>query len=296
MDTRKEVETLHIDRDGSAVRTEWTAREFPLTIMLNGEQLVTVLCSPGELEALAVGFLFSEGFIRAKEEVTGLTLDAERGIVRIRTTGNKAVDEKLFGKRVLTTGCGRGMAFYSYADLDRKKKVLSDLQVTPEQVLSLSRRFQGASELYRTTRGVHSAALCDPENILFFAEDIGRHNAVDKILGRCLLEGVAVSDRILITSGRISSEILFKTAGSGIPVLVSKSAPTDMGVDLARELGITLIGFVRGGGMNIYAGEERIDLRRRASAPGESAAEKERRNHTQEEKEHAGEGCCRMPE
>ena len=284
MDTRKEVEALHIDREGSAIRTEWTAREFPLTIMLNGEQLVTVLCSPGELEALTVGFLFSEGIIKAKEEITGLTLDAERGIVRIRTAEDKTADGKLFAKRVLTTGCGRGMAFYSYADLDRKKKVLSDLKVTPEAVLSLSRRFQGASELYRTTHGVHSAALCDTENILFFAEDIGRHNAVDKVLGRCLLTGTSVADRILITSGRISSEILFKAAGSGIPVLVSKSAPTDMGVDLARELSITLIGFVRGGAMNVYAGEERIDLRRRASAPGESAAEEERRNHMQEEK------------
>lgn len=284
MDNQVGVEALHIDRDGSQIRTEWTAREFPLTIMLNGEQLVTVLCSPGELEALAVGFLFSEGFIRTREEVTGLTLDAEGGIVRIRTAEGKAADEKLFAKRVLTTGCGRGMAFYSYADLDRKKKVVSDLQVTPEAVLSLSRRFQGSSSLYRLTHGVHSAALCDPENILFFAEDIGRHNAVDKVLGHCLLEGIAVAHRILITSGRISSEILFKTAGSGIPILVSKSAPTDMGVDLARELSVTLIGFVRGGAMNVYAGRERIDLGGRDTAAGGFAVEVDRKNSEQEEK------------
>ncbi len=268
MENRKGVEALHIDREGSAIRTEWTAREFPLTIMINGEQLVTVLCSPGDLEALAVGFLFSEGIIRAKEEITGLLLDSERGIVRIRTAEDKTADGKLFMKRVLTTGCGRGMAFYSYADLDRKKKVLSDLKVTPEEVLALSRRFQTASELYKSTHGVHSAALCDTREVLFFAEDIGRHNAVDKVLGRCLLEGIPVVDRILVTSGRISSEILFKAAGSGIPVLVSKSAPTDMGVELALELGITLIGFVRGGGMNVYAGQERIDLAgREAPAP-----------------------------
>ena len=265
MENRKSVEALHIDREGSGIRTEWTAREFPLTIMLNGDQLVTVLCSPGELEALAAGFLFSEGMIRSKDEITGLTLDSERGIVRIRTAGDKKADEKLFMKRVLTTGCGRGMAFYSYADLDRKKKVLSDLKVTPEEVFSLSRRFQTASELYKSTHGVHSAALCDTREVLVFAEDIGRHNAVDKVLGRCLLKGIAVTDRILVTSGRISSEILFKAAGSGIPILVSKSAPTDMGVDLALELGITLIGFVRGGGMNVYAGQERIDLSQRGA-------------------------------
>ncbi len=258
MENRKSVEALRIDREGSGVRTEWVAREFPLTILLNGEQLVTVLCSPGDLEALAVGFLYAEGMIRAKEEVTGLTLDDERGIVRIRTAADKTADGKLFMKRVLTTGCGRGMAFYSYADLDRRKKVLSDLRVTPEEVLALSREFQSASELYRTTHGVHSAALCDARRILVFAEDIGRHNAVDKVIGRCLLEGIALADRILLTSGRISSEILFKAAGCGIPLLISKSAPTDLGVDLARELGITLIGFVRGGRMNCYAGRERI--------------------------------------
>jgi FdhD protein len=280
MENRKGVEALHIDREGSAIRTEWTAREFPLTIMINGEQLVTVLCSPGDLEALAVGFLFSEGIIRTKEEITGLLLDSERGIVRIRTAEDKLADGKLFMKRVLTTGCGRGMAFYSYADLDRKKKVLSDLRVTPEEVLSLSRRFQVASDLYKSTHGVHSAALCDTREVLVFAEDIGRHNAVDKVLGRCLLEGIAVADRILVTSGRTSSEILFKSAGSGIPVLISKSAPTDMGVELAQELGITLIGFVRGGGMNVYAGRERIDLAGRAAgaAPAGDAAETDKKN------------------
>ena len=260
MENRKSVEALHVDREGSGIRTEWVAREFPLTIMLNGEQLVTVLCSPTELEALSVGFLYSEGMIRDKAEITGLLLDSERGVVRIRTATDKNADGKLFMKRVLTTGCGRGMAFYSYADLDRKKKVASDLRVTPEAILDLSKRFHGASELYRTTRGVHSAALCDTREILVFGEDIGRHNAVDKVIGRCLMEGISSSDRILFTSGRISSEILFKTAGSGIPVIVSKSAPTDMGVELAQELGITLVGYVRGGGMNVYAGRERIDL------------------------------------
>jgi FdhD protein len=275
MENRKSVEALHIDREGSEIRTQWAACEFPLTIMLNGEQLVTVLCSPGDLDALTVGFLFSEGIIKGKEEITGLTLDDERGIIRIRTATDKTADGKLFMKRVLTTGCGRGMAFYSYADLDRKKKVRSDLRVIPADMLALSRRFQGASELYRATHGVHSAALCDIHDILVFAEDIGRHNAVDKVLGRCLLEGISVSDRILVTSGRISSEILFKTAGSGIPVLISKSAPTDMGVDLARELGITLIGFVRGGGMNVYAGEERIDIPRRPAGVEDKASAKE---------------------
>jgi formate dehydrogenase accessory protein FdhD len=100
MENRKSVEALHIDREGSGMRTQWTAREFPLTIMLNGEQLVTVLCSPGDLDALSVGFLFSEGIIKGKEEITGLALDDELGIIRIRTATDKTADGKLFMKRV----------------------------------------------------------------------------------------------------------------------------------------------------------------------------------------------------
>lgn len=254
------VEVLQVGPRGGGPARGHVAREFPLTIILNGEQLVTVLCSPSELEALAVGFLFSEGIIKGKGDVASLIVDDERGIVRVGTASDKTMEGRLFQKRVLTTGCGRGMAFYSYADLDRKKKVLSSLKVTARQVLDLSRRFQGHSELYRTTHGVHSAALCSAKEILVFAEDIGRHNAVDKVLGRCLLEERNLSELILVSSGRISSEIVFKAAGGGIPVVVSKSAPTDLGVEAARELGITLIGFVRGGSLNVYSGSERLEL------------------------------------
>ena len=262
MENRKNVKALHLDGAGSWVRTEATACEFPLRIMLNGEHLVTILCSPGDPEALAAGFLASEGIIRAKEEIRELTLDGESGVVRIRTAENKTEDGNIFRERFLTTGCVRGVSFNSYDDIDLKKKIFSDIHLTREDVLSLYHRFQENSDLYRETHAVHSAALCDTKEILVFTEDIGRHNAVDKIIGRCILDGIAFTDRILVISGRISAEIIFKAAGFNIPVLVSKSAPTDRGVDLARKLGITLIGFVYGCGMNVYAGEERIDTRR----------------------------------
>ena len=165
MENRKSVEALHIDREGSGIRTEWAAREFPLTIMLNGEQLVTVLCSPGDFEALAVGFLFSEGIIKAKEEITGLTLDDERGIIRIRTATDKTADGKLFMKRVLTTGCGRGMAFYSYADLDRKKKVLSESAGGPGGCPGLEQRISGRLRaLPDHARGPQRGPLRRPED------------------------------------------------------------------------------------------------------------------------------------
>ncbi|MFU8796917.1 MAG: formate dehydrogenase accessory sulfurtransferase FdhD, partial [Dehalococcoidia bacterium] len=114
------------------------------------------------------------------------------------------------------------------------------------------------SEIFRTTGGVHSAALCDARDILLFSEDIGRHNAVDKIFGRCLLDDISTDDRIVVTSGRISSEILLKVARRNIPIIISKSAPTNLGLKLAGDLGVTLIGFVRGKRMNVYTHDWRV--------------------------------------
>jgi len=132
------------------------------------------------------------------------------------------------------------------------------LQVKTHEILSLVRQFQYRSEVYRATHGVHSAALCDTDNILLFSEDIGRHNALDKIFGECILNSIPVNDRIIITSGRISSEMLLKVTKRQVPVIVSKSAPTDLGVKLANDLGITLIGFVRGKRMKVYTEDWRV--------------------------------------
>jgi FdhD protein len=235
------------------------AREYPLTVMLNDEQLATLLCSPDDMENLAVGFLYSEALIRTKEEIKGITVDEPRGIVRVNTESADTVDRELFMKRVITTGCGRGISFYNFADLDQKQqKVESDVKVTPAQILDLMKAFQTRSEIYQKTHGVHGAALCDGAGILLFKEDIGRHNAIDKIFGHCLRENIPLADRIIMTTGRISSEILFKVAKRAIPILVSRSTPTDLAVGLAGELGITLVGFVRGGHMNVYTEEGRI--------------------------------------
>jgi FdhD protein len=120
------------------------------------------------------------------------------------------------------------------------------------------KEFQHRSQIYRTTGGVHSAVLCDTGNIIVFSEDIGRHNAVDKIFGECILNGITTDDRIIITSGRVSSEIVLKIARRNVPIIVSKSAPTDLGVRLADNLGVTLVGFVRGRRMNVYTHAGRI--------------------------------------
>ena len=136
--------------------------------------------------------------------------------------------------------------------------IVSGITIAPPQVFSLVEKFVKHSRIFTNTGGVHSAALCNTEDIILFSEDIGRHNAIDKVFGEALLKDISLKDYILVTSGRVSSEILVKAARRNIPVLISKSAPTDAGIRLADELGVTLIGFVRGNRMNIYANNRRV--------------------------------------
>lgn len=257
---RSDVENVQVWRfsdDAGRTVDDVVAREFPLTIILNDRELVTLLCSPADLKNLAVGFLASEGLIEDQDEIKKVLIDETRGVVRVETSGDKSDVEEVF-KRFISSGCGRGASFYSAADVTGASKVQSSLAVTRAEISSLFREFQQKSELYHDTGGVHSAALCDPKGIIVFSEDVGRHNAIDKIFGRCLLESIPTDDRIVLTSGRISSEILLKVVRRNIPVLASKSAPTDLGVRLARDMGVTLLGFVRGNRMNVYANEGRI--------------------------------------
>jgi len=158
----------------------------------------------------------------------------------------------------MTSGCGRGASFYSAADTQDLAKVESQIGVSTPEVFALVSEFHHRSQSYRATGGVHSAALSDAKGILVFSEDIGRHNAIDKVFGECFLKDIPTDDRMIITSGRISSEILLKAAKRKIPVVISKSAPTNLGVKLATDLGITLIGFVRGKRMNVYTHSWRL--------------------------------------
>ena len=255
-DTEKFSILRFSDKGGSSTEGV-VARESPLTIILNDQELVTLLCSPADLTYLVVGFLSSEGLLKDKDEIRNILVDDERGVVRVETTGDKAFSQDVLFKRFISSGCGRGASFYSPADAG-SQKVESRTEISPEEVLDLVRRFQHGSHVYLATHGVHSAALCDRKNILVFGEDIGRHNAIDKIFGKCLLEDIPTDDRIVITSGRISSEILHKVAKRGIPIIISISAPTNLGVRIADTLGITLVASVRGKSMSVYTSAWRI--------------------------------------
>lgn len=253
------VAILRINDEQWGELEDRVVREWPLTIYHNGQELVTLLTSPEFIEDLAVGFLSAEGFISRKEDLLDVRGDYEKGQAHVETSTAGLIAEKTFMKRYITTGCGKGTTFYDVTD-SRMVKNLKErhIDIKAEMITALMRSMQNMSELYQKTGGVHSAALCDKDNILIYREDIGRHNATDKILGHCFREGIDLGDKLLLTSGRISSEILLKVAKMGVAIIVSRSAPTDLAVKLGNELGMTIVGFVRGKRMNIYSHPERI--------------------------------------
>lgn len=227
--------------------------EYPFTIYLNDEEIITLLCSPKDLKELGVGFLFSEGFLDNIADLISIDIDEEKGISYIKIKNRKPLAEKLQGKRTITSGCGKGTMFYNVMDSFKSKKIEDSLEIEIDQIKSLVGEFNKKSELFLSTGGVHSCALSNKDEIIFFAEDIGRHNALDKIIGSAILENIDFKDKLVITSGRISSEMLIKVAKRGIPLIVSRSAPTSLSIELARELNIAVVGFARGEKMNIYS-------------------------------------------
>jgi FdhD protein len=249
---------VHYSEEEKSERVLNTAIEIPVTVMLNGEDLVTLLASPDHLDLLAAGYLCSEGFLKGKDDLEKIVVDQAHGIVRVDTVNVADQDPSRIYKRIITSGCGRGTSFYSSAD-SASKRVESTAAVTPRMVYEMARNFQHTSKIYLETHGVHSAGLYDLGNLLIFQEDIGRHNAIDKIIGQCLMDGIEMSGKIIVTSGRVTSDILYKISKRDIPVLISVSSATNMAVKLADSLNITLIGGVRGAKMNVYTHNWRVN-------------------------------------
>jgi len=236
--------------NGITTMKKEVVREAPVTVYVNGTEWVTFLCTPQNLRYLALGFLYLEGIIASLDEVALLRVCDEEEMIDVRLTH----DVELPTRRVLTSGCGGGTTF---ADLTAQtSKLDSTLKVTPSQILDLMRRLYRQAELYRTTGGVHTSALSDGQQLLIVASDVGRHNTLDKIQGQCLLEGIDTRDHILLTTGRLSAEMLNKAAKMQVPVLVSRTSPTDLAVEMAKAQGITLIGYARGEQMQVYSGED----------------------------------------
>lgn len=252
--------------------TDLTVAEAPLTIDVDGEELVTLLCTPSAQRELAIGFLFAEGLIGGYSDILEVSLDEARGKVSVTTRSRRRTAAELLGRRTLTSGCGRGSVFYSVNDvLDLSPLPAPDTgfggdaepaggpAFDPEVLLRTMRRWQKETPLFATTGGAHAAALVDRNGqVLAPFEDIGRHNAVDKVIGFCLLSGLATSGRALLTTGRLSSEMVVKAVRARVPVVASRSAPTALACEFAQRLGVTLVGFARGARLNVYAHPGRL--------------------------------------
>ncbi len=224
-------------------------REQPLTVYVNGERFLTLLCTPVKLDALVLGYLWMEKIIGGLDEVTALSISEVDG--RAEVTLARPVT--LPTERILTSGCGGGITFR--IDPRLFSRLDSSLRVTATELAARMKELYADAVHYRASRGIHGAALADRDRLLVLAEDVGRHNAVDKIKGEALLRGIPTADRILLSTGRISSEMLLKAARMGVPVVASRTSPTEMAVGLAEQLGITVVGYVRPDSLNLYAGD-----------------------------------------
>ena len=226
--------------------------EEVITLHVNGQPLVRLMCTPVLLEELALGFLFNEGLIEEIDDVGEVKVLALRDGQRWLDVwlGHEIEPPNL---RAITSGCSGGTTFEPAGN-----PIESNLRVTPQQVARLMAEMSRSADLYHRVGGVHVAALAEGERLLCVAEDIGRHNAVDKIAGFCLRQGLPMQDRILLSSGRISSEVVNKAARMQVPVVVSRTSPTSLSVQLAQAWHITLIGYTRRHSFRVYAGEERL--------------------------------------
>ncbi|HHW40771.1 MAG TPA: formate dehydrogenase accessory sulfurtransferase FdhD [Syntrophomonadaceae bacterium] len=251
---------LRVQDPGMREQEDLIVREKALTIYLNSKEFATIVCSPVHLDYMAVGFLCAEGILQKRSDLKEITIDEEKGLAFVVTGGEPGnLAERLFLKRYITPCCGRSRAsFYFSTDALLCRKIVTDLKVTAADVRSLAEELEERSQLFRKTGGVHSAALAVDGKILLYHEDVGRHNTLDKILGQCFLEGIPLEDKLIVFSGRVSSEVLLKTAKMGIAVIISRSAPTDLALDLAEDLGITVVGFARGKRFNVYTHPERV--------------------------------------
>ncbi len=254
----KEVNIVRIASKRREILKDEVVCEVPLTILVNEEELVTLQCSPHNLEYLAVGFLLSEGILGKGTEIERMDLSEKGWYIRVGLRGDFPIDKYLSGRRIIGSGCSGAITFYRDIDAQECVPLEDETEYSCQKISSFMRQFQRKSLTFKNTGGVHSCALCSQEGIEIFAEDIGRHNAVDKIFGECFIKRISTQGKFILTSGRVSSEILIKAVKQKVPIVASHSAPTDLAVGLAEKLNLTLVGFVRGDRMNIYTNNTRV--------------------------------------
>lgn len=222
-------------------------------IHVNGAELATFMCTPRDLDELALGFLAAEGFIQSLDDVRVLDVCPNRSCVDVwlRDLSFQPPD-----RRIITSGCGGGITF---DDMSGQHEPLNaDFRLRPDQITDLMQKLHQNAELYQAARGVHTSMLSDGQDVLLVAEDVGRHNTIDRLWGKALKQGVSTENCVLLATGRISSEMLNKAARMRVPVVASRTSPTSLSVNLANAWNITVIGYVRRDRFRVYTVPERI--------------------------------------
>jgi FdhD protein len=250
------MKTVHLYHQGRFEEQQGeTVREFPVVLHVNGREIATLIASPHELRFLVAGFLRLQGFVNSIDDFHMLSVCEDFGTANVRIKGE--LPERL--KPVLTSGCGTGITFNLPA-ADARRVSAPPKHVAVDTVFNLMDELNRRSEQYRSHGGIHSAAVGDDQGIILSAEDIGRHNTLDRIAGEALLKNIDLAGKLLVTSGRISTEIAAKAALLGITLIASRTSPTDMAITMCEQAGITLIGYARGDSFTVYSHPEAIFL------------------------------------
>jgi FdhD protein len=257
IEPRKPIQYLQINNNKQETITTHTIVETPVSLTVNGEVWTTFMCTPVRLEALMVGFLFNEGVINNTDEVVDARLCEHGDNVDVWLTHDAPKPDSW----TRTSGCTGGVTALASIQRPQPVSVSDEFNLSPGQINHLVEMLFESQELYRETGGVHTSALSDGEQVILSAEDIGRHNTLDKIAGLCLMENTWPNRRVLITTGRISSEMLQKAVRMGAKVIASRTSPSSLSIEMAEAWGVTLIGYARRNKFNLYATPERILLK-----------------------------------
>lgn len=241
------INIIRLENNQREEVADFIIRESRLNIILNDKKIIHLKYSPGNEDYLGIGFLYTSGFLKKKEDIVSVVVAGgkEEDTIKITTKNISPVQEDLVKNNLISRNAN-----------------LRIPKVKFKIILKLMNSLEEKAKLFKLTGGTHSCALADQQGfMIFFTEDISRYNTIDKILGEAILKNIPREDKIILTSCRITAEILTKIAVGGVPMIISRAAPTDRAVELAQKIGITLVGFVRGKRMNIYAHPERIEIK-----------------------------------
>ena len=245
-----------IDQDNKKINTK-VIQEGSLTIFLNNQEIVTLMCILDYPKYLAIGYLLNQNMIKKNEKIKKIEYDDEIGIIVIRTN-NKTNYEKILKKKITTSGCAQGTIFGNIYEEIKKINLRSQNIIKQEWIYELSKKITLTPSLYLEAGAVHGCVICKKNNPLIYMEDVGRHNAVDKIAGYMFLNKISSRDKIFYTTGRLTSEMIIKTVKMGVPILISRSGFTSWGVDLAKKTNLTLIGRAKGSKYLLLSGYHRV--------------------------------------